>query len=116
MSEEPELTPEIAAKLFARKTLGQPEPEPEVEGLPPRDKPVSEWSEEEAMAYAKEHTRRMTELEERKQREAREHEARIRAEAMRTPEERHNDSVLGMLGAARKRLATEALLRSIHGK
>jgi hypothetical protein len=110
MNDEPELTAEIAAKLFGPKDLNQPEPEPEIEGRPPKDKPVSEYTEEERAANEA-HYQRILRMQER---ERQEQEGRLREEAMRTPEQIHNDTVNEMVGHDRKRQSNEALIRSLH--
>ena len=110
MGDEPELTAEIAAKLFGPKDLSQPEPEPEVEDLPPADKPVSEWTEAEVAASHQSFDRAMREKAkaEQHQQEA------LREQAMRTPEQRHNDTLAELVSHDRKRQADAALIRSIH--
>ena len=116
-----ELEADAAAKasilsMFGPRALGeeltQPA-EPPVEGLPPKDKPASEYSEAEWQAQH-EHTRRA--LRERASQEQREREAgaqHLEAEANRTPEERHNAFILGAISSD-KRTQHEALIRSLH--
>jgi hypothetical protein len=115
MSDEPVLTPEIAAALFGKKNLSQAQPEPAVESTPPKGKPVSEWSESEAAAARESFDRTMAEKAKADERQQREQEAQTRAQQSRTPEQRHNDTLAEMVSHGSKRQADEALIRSLHG-
>jgi hypothetical protein len=78
--------------------------------LPPRDKPVSEWTEAEVAAAHQSFDRTMRERDKAEQRE----QEALREQEMRTPEQRHNDTVANLIGPDRKRQADAALIRSIH--
>ena len=97
-------------KLFGPRDLSKPQPEPEAEGLPARDKPAHEYTDEE-WAATKAHTQRAVRIQEHLEREEQE---RLTEEQNRTPEEQHADALLGILGPDRKRQANEALIRSLH--
>jgi hypothetical protein len=118
MADERELTPELARELFGPRDLNveQPEPpEPEVEGLPPRDKPVSEWTEEESAAFRQSFDRTMREKAKREEREQREAEERRQAELNRTDDQRLGDMIAMDAHPAAKRARDAAFIRSIHG-
>jgi hypothetical protein len=117
-----ELEADAAAKARVIRMLSprdlneeSPEPpEPEVEGVPPSDKPVSEWTEEERAAFHADHERKMRELEKRKAAEHREREERLIAEANKTDDQRLGDTVSGLLQPGVKDAANRALIRELH--
>jgi len=98
-------------RALAPRDLNEPEPEPPIEGLAPADKPVSDYTAEERAALHLSVDRTMREVAKREEREA----ERLRDEANRTPEDRHNDYVLGALRPANKRTRDQELIRALHG-
>jgi hypothetical protein len=112
-----ELTPELARQLFAPRALDEqpPEPpEPEVEGLPPSDKPVSEWTDEERAAFHADHEQRLRERGRAEAQEQREAEERRGAEANKTDEQRLGDTISAMLAPGAKETANRTLVESLH--
>jgi hypothetical protein len=112
-----ELTPELARQLFAPRRLDEEPrepPEPEVEGLPAKEKPVFEWTDDERAAFHADYERRMRELEKRKEGERREPEERLLAEANKTDDQRLGDTVSGLLQPGVKDAANRALVESLH--
>lgn len=102
--------------MFAPRQLEeeQPEPaEPAVEGLPPADKPVAEWTDEESAAQRQSFDRTMRERARREQRGAREAEEREQAEANRTDDQRLGDTLADALRPGAKARRNEAFLRSL---
>ncbi|CAN5794419.1 hypothetical protein BH24ACT25_BH24ACT25_04720 [soil metagenome] len=102
--------------MFAPRQLEeeQPEPaEPAVEGLPPADKPVAEWTDEESAAQHASFDRTMRERARREQREAREAEEREQAEANRTDDQRLGDAVVESFRPGVKQAGHAAFLRSL---
>jgi|GEM_PF-6121353 len=92
----------------------QPEPaEPPVNGLPPKDKPVSGWSDEESAAQRQSFDRTMRAKADREEREAREQEQREQAEADRTPDQLLGDAVVDALRPGAKQAGHAAFLRSL---
>jgi hypothetical protein len=117
---EREPTPEelIRALLPAPLDLNEEfeeTPEPEIEGLPPRDKPVSEWTSEESEAHRRSFERTMREQARREAREQREEQRRIEAEANRTSAQRHGDAIAAMGTPGAKDTANAAFIASLHG-
>ena len=90
-------------------------PEPEVEGLPPKDKPISEWTSEESEAHRRSFERTMREQAKGEARERREEQARIEAEANRTPAQRHGEAIAALGTPQAKDSTNAAFIASLHG-
>ncbi len=104
------------AQMFTPRQLEeqQPEPvEPPVEGLPPADKSVSEWTDDERAAQHASFDRTMRERARHEQREAREAEEREQAEANRTDDQRLGDAVVESFRPGVKQAGHAAFLRSL---
>jgi hypothetical protein len=113
---ERELTPELAKLLFSPRDLNEPvdEPEPEIEGLPAKDKPTSEWSAEESEAQRASFDRTMREAAKRDERKEREEKQRLEAEANRTDAQRHGDLLSAMAQTGWKAERNRAFLSAVH--
>jgi hypothetical protein len=112
-----ELTPELARQLFAPRRLDEqpPEPpEPKVEGLPAKNKPVSEWTEAETAASHAEHERLMRERDKAEAQAQAEAERQREAEANKTDDQRLGDTISALLAPGTKEAANLALVRSLH--
>jgi hypothetical protein len=119
---EPELEADAAAKaavirMFSPRRVDEEplEPsEPEIEGLPPKDKPIAEYTDEERQALHASFDRTMREQAKRERRERREEVERRQAEANRIDAQRHGDAISAGLAPSVKRAANEALARALH--
>ena len=89
-------------------------PEPPIEALPPKDKPFSDYTDEEWEASHLSLNRTMRERERREQRQRREEEEPFEAQANRTPDQELGDAVSGSLQPGVKESANRALLKSLH--
>ena len=76
---------------------------------------MSQWTEAERVAAHQSFDRTMSERAEADERKQGEQEAGLREEASRTPDQRHADTLIEMVGQDRKRQADEVLIRSLHG-
>jgi hypothetical protein len=90
-------------------------PEPPVEGLPPKDKPIADYTEEEWAATHADFGRTMRERAKREERERREAEERFRAEVERTDDQRFGDLISASLAPRAKQRAQADLIRSLYG-
>jgi hypothetical protein len=88
-----------------------PPPVPPVQGMPPRDKQVADYTPEE-WAAVEENTKRTMREREREEKQERE---RQEAEANRTEEQRFGDSVSSLLAPGVKQEQHAAIVRAIHG-
>ena len=119
MSEREPTHEELIAALVPKpldltEELEEP-PEPAAEGLPPKDKPVVEWTEEESEAQRRSFERTMRERARREAREQRQEQARIEAEANRTSAQRLGDAIAAAVAPGTKQAAQAALIASVHG-
>jgi hypothetical protein len=89
--------------------------EPEVEGLPPRDKPFAEYTEAEWDATHVQGRRAIQAAYDRRQRESAEREARQRELENRRAGERHGDLLRAMGDPLAKHRANAEFARRIHG-
>jgi hypothetical protein len=106
----------IIRMLSPRELEAEPfePPEPPIEGQPPRDKPVSEWTEAEAAAFHAEHERLMREREKAEAQAEAEAEKRRMAEANKTDDQRLGDTISAVLAPGAKEGANRALVESLH--
>jgi hypothetical protein len=108
--------PELTGAEFAPIDLNEPQvvAEPPIPNLPPRDKPVAEWTKEESAADMQAYLRTLARVQRRQAAEEAAREAEIQREAGLTPDQRHGLAIGQALAPAAKRAAHERFMRQIH--
>jgi hypothetical protein len=106
----------IIAMFTPRELDVPPPPEPPVEGLPAKDKPIADYTDEERAAVHADLDRTLRTQAKQQEREQREEAERSEAEANRTPEQEHADTIIAALHPDAKRARDAALVRSLLGE
>ena len=103
------LTPELAKQLFGPRRLDEEPPEPPVAGLPPKDKNIGDYTDEEREAQHASFDRTMREKAKRERQEA----ERAQGERDRTDAQHLGDALSAAVQPGAKRARDEALVRSL---
>ncbi len=91
------------------------QPEPPIDGLPSKDKPISEWTSKESEAQHRSFERTMREKARREAREQREEQRRIEAGVNRTSAQRLGDAIAAAGVPEAKAAQQAAFVASLHG-